>query len=163
MDGVRVRHAHRRGTHCAIHGGGDRECARFDRERHSALAAESFGNAGAPTRMHSPGATFDLPEQPRPVRSRTLNRKPGIILAAFRDLAALALIASAISACGGTRRAAPAPAASPAPAATPAPAANPTPEIIATGDAAAIERARADSAAHPWTEADAHFMTAMIG
>src|SRR5690606_16587554 len=58
---------------------------------------------------------------------------------------------------------APAPAASPAPAATPAPAANPTPEIIATGDAAAIERARADSAAHPWTEADAHFMTAMIG
>jgi uncharacterized protein (DUF305 family) len=39
----------------------------------------------------------------------------------------------------------------------------PTPPPAPQGDAAAIARAQADSARHPWTAADARFMTHMIG
>ncbi len=40
--------------------------------------------------------------------------------------------------------------------------ASPAPVVVTT-NAAAIERARADSARYPYTEADVHFMTMMIG
>jgi uncharacterized protein (DUF305 family) len=48
---------------------------------------------------------------------------------------------------------------------TPQPAARSAaqPPAGAQGEQAAIERARADSARRPWTAADVHFMTAMIG
>jgi uncharacterized protein (DUF305 family) len=46
----------------------------------------------------------------------------------------------------------------------PAPAPAPTPPVSAEqSEQAAIERARADSVRYPYTEADVHFMTAMIG
>jgi uncharacterized protein (DUF305 family) len=45
---------------------------------------------------------------------------------------------------------------------TPPPAASPPPVTVTTTPAA-IERARADSVRYPYTEADVHFMTMMIG
>jgi uncharacterized protein (DUF305 family) len=45
----------------------------------------------------------------------------------------------------------------------PAPQAAPPPVTTVTTNAAAIERARADSARYPYTEADVHFMTMMVG
>lgn len=44
-----------------------------------------------------------------------------------------------------------------------APQAAPPPAVAVTTSPAAIERARADSARYPYTEADVHFMTMMIG
>ena len=61
--------------------------------------------------------------------------------------AAMALAAMALAACGP--RAA-------TPGGTPAP-------IGTQGDEAAVARARADSVRHPYTAADVHFMTVMIG
>ena len=70
---------------------------------------------------------------------------------AFNRLAATSLsVAIALSAC---RSAAPAP---PATATTPSAAAQ-------QSEQAAIEKARADSARYPYTAADVHFMSAMIG
>ena len=42
-------------------------------------------------------------------------------------------------------------------------AAQPSPQPAAEGEDAAVARARADSARHPYTAADVHFMTVMIG
>ena len=68
-----------------------------------------------------------------------------------RAAAGLAL-ALAISACRTSNRTQPATAATPAPSAA-----------AQASEQAAIEKARADSARYPYTAADVHFMTAMIG
>lgn len=72
----------------------------------------------------------------------------GTSSALFRITPAL-LATAALAACGGAARGA-------------APA-SPQPAAHAQGDEAAVARARADSARHPYTAADIHFMSAMIG
>ena len=68
-----------------------------------------------------------------------------------REIAAGLLAVVALAACSGpTRRAV-------------APAAPPVASASAQGNAAAIAKARADSARYPYTAADVHFMSAMIG
>lgn len=64
-------------------------------------------------------------------------------------LAALLLAAATLGACASATRAAAPPAAAP--------------ESAAQGPAAAIAKASADSARYPYTAADVHFMSAMIG
>jgi uncharacterized protein (DUF305 family) len=63
--------------------------------------------------------------------------------------AALALLAAVLAACGHATRGAVQPA--------------PRPATSSEGDLAAIAKARADSARYPYTAADVHFMSAMIG
>ena len=67
----------------------------------------------------------------------------------IRPLLAALLLAAGGTACGSAGAQS-----------TPAP---PQPAPAGQGDAAAIARARADSVRHPWTPADAKFMTHMIG
>jgi uncharacterized protein (DUF305 family) len=69
-----------------------------------------------------------------------------------RTTAAL-LAAAALAACGGAARGAVQPSPSPASAG----------HAQGEGELAAIAQARADSARHPYTAADVHFMTSMIG
>jgi uncharacterized protein (DUF305 family) len=75
----------------------------------------------------------------------------------FRGAATL-VAALALAACGAPRTPA---APSPAPAPAPAPGANGT--SATPPNPAAVAEARADSARYPYTAADVHFMTAMIG
>ncbi len=63
-------------------------------------------------------------------------------------VAALLLAALALAACGGARSEA---------------GVSPEPRPAGQGDVLAIARARADNARYPFTEADVHFMSAMIG
>jgi uncharacterized protein (DUF305 family) len=70
----------------------------------------------------------------------------------YRTTAAL-LAAAALAACGGA----------PGSAGQRSPSPSAAPASHAQGDAAAIAEARADSARHPYTAADIHFMTSMIG
>jgi uncharacterized protein (DUF305 family) len=59
-----------------------------------------------------------------------------------------ALLAAALAACGGATRTA---------------AQTPHAHGVPRSDSAALAQARPDASRYPWTEADAHFMTAMIG
>lgn len=79
----------------------------------------------------------------------------------IRAAAATLLAALLTTACGGTGREIARPEPTPAPA--PDRAAGPAPALFGMGDDAAVARARADSARYPYTTADVHFMTAMIG
>ncbi|HEX6631734.1 MAG TPA: DUF305 domain-containing protein [Gemmatimonadaceae bacterium] len=72
-----------------------------------------------------------------------------------RAAAATLLTALLTAACAGPGHEVARPAPAPAPDAAPA--------LFGMGDAAAVARARADSARYPYTAADVHFMTAMIG
>src|SRR5688572_6946652 len=95
---------------------------------------------------------------PGPRSGRLPRRIVGMTPPHARALAAALLAAAAATGCSGAPRAAPQDV--PAPAAAGAPAA---PAAAEQGDRAAIARARADSARLPYTEADVHFMSAMIG
>ena len=68
--------------------------------------------------------------------------------------AAAILAASALAACGGAARSS---------AGAPAPAAAPSAGQAPRGELDPVAQARADSLRHPYTAADIHFMTAMIG
>ncbi|HEX5830975.1 MAG TPA: DUF305 domain-containing protein, partial [Gemmatimonadaceae bacterium] len=68
-------------------------------------------------------------------------------------IAAVLLATITLAACGGAAR-------GPVP---PSPALAPGPASQSESELAAFARARADSARHPYTAADIHFMSAMIG
>jgi len=72
-----------------------------------------------------------------------------LALAAVLAIAALALAALALAGCGGTHRS--------------EAGVSPQPKPAGEGDVSAIAKAKADSARYPYTKADVHFMSAMIG
>ena len=72
-----------------------------------------------------------------------------LALAAVLAIAALALAALALAGCGGAQRS--------------EAGVSPQPKLAGEGDVSAIAKAKADSARYPYTKADVHFMSAMIG